>query len=261
MHRSWRDYDSVSNMRGPKHVLVILIVLTSSVRIAMQAQTASAREPQFELTSIKPSAPGTHGPNVYNPTNTRFAVTNVTAKYLIAYAYDVSEFQIIGGPGWIGTDEYDILAKPQGEASVERIKAMTKGLLAERLGLKLHRVSKEQSVFALVVAKGGPNLQRSAAQGGPEVRGNRGGRLTMRKVTMEMMAAQLAARVLGRPVIDKTGIAGEFDVNLEWTPDEKSDGGPSLFAALQEQLGLKLETQKSSVEVFVIDRIEKPTAN
>jgi uncharacterized protein (TIGR03435 family) len=248
-------------MCGPKHLLVMSVTIASLAQVPMQAQIGSTNEPQFEVTSIKPSAPGTHGPTLYNPTNTRFAVANVTPKYLIAYAYDVSEFQIIGGPSWIDADEYDIVAKPQGEASGERIKAMTKSLLAERFSLKLHRESKEQSVFALVVAKGGPNLQRSAAQGGPEVRGNRGGRLTMRKVTMEMMAAQLAARVLGRPVIDKTGIAGEFDVNLEWTPDEKPDGGPSLFAALQEQLGLKLETQKGSVEVFVIDHIEKPSAN
>jgi uncharacterized protein (TIGR03435 family) len=180
---------------------------------------------------------------------------------LIAYAYDVGEFQIRGGPSWIRVDEYDIVAKPQGEASIERVKAMTRSLLAERLNLKLHRESAEQPVFALVVAKGGPKLQRSAAEGGPEVRGNGRGRLTMRKVTMEMTAAQLAARVLGRPVVDKTGIVGEFDINLEWTPDERPDGGPSLFAALQEQLGLKLEAQKGSVEILVIDHIEKPSAN
>ena len=83
----------------------------------------------------------------------------------------------------------------------------------------------------------------------------------MRTVTMQMMAAQLAARVLGFPVIDKTGIAGKFDINLEWTPEERPDGGPSLFAALQEQLGLKLEAQKGSVEIFVIDHIQKPSAN
>lgn len=248
-------------MCGSKRLLVISLTFASLAQVPMQAQIGSASEPKFEVTSIKPSAPGTYGPTLYNPTNTRFAVANVTPKYLIAYAYEVSEFQIIGGPGWIGTVEYDIVAKPQGEATSQRIRAMTKGLLAERLGLKLHRESKDQSVFALVVAKGGPSLQRSAAQGGPEVRGNRLGRLTMRNVTMEMMAAQLAGRVLGRPVIDKTGITGEFDVNLEWTPDEKPDGGPSLFAALQEQLGLKLETQKGSVDVFVIDHIEKPSAN
>jgi len=151
----------------------------SFASVLMHAQVGSRGEIQFEVASIKPSAPGARGPTLYNPTNTRFAVTNVTLKYLIAYAYDVDESQISGGPSWIGVNEYDIVAKPQGEASRERVKAMAGSLLAERLNLKLHRESTEQRVFALVIAKRGPKLQRSVAEGGPEVRGTRG-RLTAR---------------------------------------------------------------------------------
>src|SRR5580698_9737737 len=121
---------------------------------------------------------------------------------------------------------------------------MARNLLAERF----------------TVAKGGANLHLSASTGGPEVRGGRG-HLIARKVTMGMLAAQLAGRVLDRAVLDRTEIGGEFDVDLQWTPDESPDPGASIFTALQEQLGLKLETQKGVVDVLVIDHVERPSAN
>lgn len=226
----------------------------------MGAQNATTPEPQFEVASIKPSAPGSRGPTIFNPTRERFAINGITTKGLIAYAYDVRDFQVSGGPSWVGSAEYDIVAKPQGEASGQRILAMARGLLAERFNLTLHHESKEMPVLALAVAKGGPRLQPSAGTGGPEVRGGRG-RLVARNVTMGLLAAQLAGRVLDRPVLDRTGIAGEFDINLEWTPDESSDLGPSIFTALQEQLGLKLESQKGVVDVLVVDHVERPSAN
>jgi len=226
----------------------------------MGAQNAATADPQFEVASIKPSAPGSRGPTIYNPTRGRFAIDSITTKDLIAYAYDVREFQVSGGPSWVGSEEYDIVAKPQGEPSNERILAMARGLLAERFSLTLHHESKEMPVLALVAAKGGTRLQPSLGPGGPEVRGGRG-HLVARQVTMGLLVAQLAGRVLGRPVLDRTGIAGEFDINLEWTPDERPDLGPSIFTALQEQLGLKLETQKGFVDVLVVDHVERPTAN
>ena len=165
-----------------------------------------------------------------------------------------------GGPSWVGSEEYDIVAKPQGETSNEKILAMARDLLAERFNLTLHHESREMPVLALAVAKGGPRLQPSVGAGGPEIRGGRG-RLVARQVTMGLLAAQLAGRVLGRVVLDRTGIAGKFDVNLEWTPDENPDLGPSIFTALQEQLGLKLEPQKGVVDILVIDHVERPSAN
>lgn len=236
------------------------IVLLSIARVPISAQNGTSAEPQFEVASIKRSAPGSRGPTIYNPTPKRFAITSITTKGLIAYAYDVRDFQISGVPGWAGSEEYDIVAKPQGDASNERILAMARGLLAERFSLTLHHESKEMPVLTLVVAKGGPRLQPSVGTGGPEVRGGRG-RLVARKVTMGLLAAQLAGRVLDRAVLDGTGIAGEFDVNLEWTPDESPDPGPSIFTALQEQLGLKLESQKGVVDVLVVDHVERPSAN
>ena len=230
-------------------------------QVPIEAQTGATPAAQFEVASIKPStAPGTRGPTIYNPTHERFAIDRITTKDLIAYAYDVRDFQITGGPGWVGSEEYDVVAKPQGEASGERILAMARSLLAERFNLRLHHESKEMPVFALVVAKGGPRLHPTVGTGGPEVRGGRG-RLIARKVTTGMIGSQLAGRVLGRAVIDRTGIAGEFDINLEWTPDESPDLGPSIFTALQEQLGLKLEPTRAPVEVLVIDHVERPSAN
>jgi uncharacterized protein (TIGR03435 family) len=236
------------------------IVFVSIARVPTSAQNGTSAEPQFEVASVKPSAPGSRGPTIYNPTRERFAITSITTKSLIAYAYDVRDFQVSGGPSWVGSKEYDIVAKPQGEASNERILAMARGLLAERFNLTLHHESKDMPVLALVVAKGGPRLQPSVGTGGPEVRGGRG-RLVARKVTMGLLAAQLAGRVLGRAVLDRTGIVGEFDVNLEWTPDESPDPGSSIFTALQEQLGLKLETQKGVVDVLVVDHVERPSPN
>jgi uncharacterized protein (TIGR03435 family) len=247
-------------MTVPRRIFRTAVVFTSIARVAIGAQNETTAEPQFEVTSVKPSARGSHGPTIYNPTRERFAITSITTKSLIAYAYDVRDFQVSGGPSWLGSEEYDIVAKPQGEASSERILAMARGLLTERFNLTLHRESKEMPVLALAVAKGGPRLQPSVGTGGPEVRGGRG-RLVARKVTMGLLAAQLAGRVLDRAVLDRTGIAGEFDVDLEWTPDESPDPGPSIFTALQEQLGLKLESQKGIVDVLVVDHVERPSAN
>ena len=138
---------------------------------------------------------------------------------------------------------------------------MAKNLLAERFNLTLHHESKEMPVLALTVAKGGARLHPSeATTGGPEIRGGRG-RLVARKVTMGMLAAQLAGRVLDRALLDRTEIAGEFDVDLQWTLDESPDPGSSIFTALQEQLGLTLKSTKGPVEVLVIDSVDRPSAN
>jgi uncharacterized protein (TIGR03435 family) len=236
------------------------ILFMSIALVPLGAQNRTTVGPQFEVASIKPSAPGSRGPTFYNPTRERFAIDSITTKALIAYAYDVREFQVSVGPSWVASEEYNIVAKPQGEASNERILAMAKNLLAERFNLTLHHESKEMPVLALTVAKGGAKLHPSEATGGPEIRGGRG-RLVARRVTMGMLAAQLAGRVLDRPVLDRTEIAGEFDVDLEWTPDESPNPGSSIFTALQEQLGLKLESQKGVVDVLVIDRVERPSAN
>lgn len=237
------------------HSFVIGLIAVATVLLHGQNIEPS----KFEVASIKRTPPGVRGMTIYNPTPTRFAAQAITAKALIAYAYDVREFQISGAAGWIASDQYDIVAKPQGDASSEHVMAMARTLLAERFNLKLHRESKTMPVFALVVAKGGSKL-RPVTGTGPEVRGGRGS-LTCKNVTMGMLAAQLAGRVLERPVLDQTLIEGTFDINLDWTPDSGPNFGPSIFTALEEQLGLKLEATRGPIDVLVIDHIERPSAN
>jgi uncharacterized protein (TIGR03435 family) len=205
-------------MDVPHHLFQTATIFTTITQISVDAQIALTAAPQFEVASMKPSAPGARGPTIYNPTRERFVVNDITPKSLIPYAYDVRDFQVSGGPSWLGPAQYDIVAKPQGDVSSERILAIARNLLAERFNLKLYRESKELSVFALTVAKGGPRPQPSVGTGA-EVSGGTG-RLITRSVTMGMFAARLVGRVLGRPVLDRTGIAREFDITLEWAPDQ-----------------------------------------
>jgi uncharacterized protein (TIGR03435 family) len=215
-------------------------------------------------------------------------------------AYDVREFQVSGGPGWINTDRYDIMAKAERSAGAENIpddpRKMTdeqrktlgdqmrerlRALLADRFQLTLHRESKEESVYALVIGKGGSKLQQSEAKEGAGPRGMMRmgrGQFSGQGVQLEMLTRSLSSQ-LGRPVIDRTGLKGNFDFKLEWTPDPGQSfafgggppgadappppdpNGPSIFTAVQEQLGLRLESQKGPVEMLVIDKVEKPSEN
>jgi uncharacterized protein (TIGR03435 family) len=208
----------------------------------------------------------------------------VPVRFLITFAYDLRRHQLTGGPDWLDSARFDIVAKPErpvpdGPEGNDLLRRMMQALLAERFGLVIHRETKEMPVYVLVLAKNGPKLT-SAASGsrGPSIRMGRG-QLQAQKAKAQMLA-NLLSNQLGRNVIDRTGLTDDYDFKLEWTPDisqppdpgekgfgegpEKAPtdpGGPSLFSAVQEQLGLKLEPQKGSVETVVIDRVEKPTEN
>jgi uncharacterized protein (TIGR03435 family) len=225
-------------------------------------------------------------------------VSNVPLRMLITFAYDIRDFQLSGGPAWVGTERYDILAKAERSASSEKVpddpRKMTdeqrvrtqaemrermRNLLAERFHLTIHRETREAPVYALVVAKGGSKMQ--AVQESPDGRvGLQGGRGQLNGMAAQIpMLANLLSNQLGRPVIDKTELKGKYDFKLEWAPDPNQGGegkfgagveapptssdpdGPSIFTALQEQLGLRLESQKGPVETIVIDRVEKATEN
>jgi len=214
---------------------------------------------QFEVASIKPSPPGSRGTTFYDPTPDRFEFANTTIKGLIAYAYSVPAFQVVGATGWVAADGYDILAKPQGAVTDERVREMVQSILAERFNLKVHEEQKEMPVYALVVAKGGSKLQRSPRPDQPTARSGYG-RFSGEHLAMENLVSLLAAEV-ERPVIDKTGIDGQFDVKVQWTPEESPDTGPSIFTAVQEQLGLKLEARHAPQDVVVIDHIDRPSEN
>lgn len=227
---------------------------------------------EFEVASIKPSAPG--GGQRFRmqfAEGGRVTASNVTVLILIQQAYGVRDFQIQGAPSWIGSEHYDITTVAAGGTQPDDLGPMMQALLADRFKLLLHRVTKELPVYALVVGKGGSKLQASTSAQ-MRIRTGRG-QFDMQKGEMKTFANELA-RQLGRTVIDKTELAGEYDFKLEWTPDEAQSGpaaepgtvqiegtGPSIFTALQEQLGLKLESTKGPVEILMIDRVEKASEN
>jgi uncharacterized protein (TIGR03435 family) len=186
-------------------------------------------------------------------------VVNQPLRNLITYAYDVRGFQLSGAPGWIETDRFDVLAKTQeGPASArERVRA----LLAERFGLTVHHETKEQTVYFLTLAKGGPRMKISA-DAGPQRGIYRGGSGQAQgfAATTEMLARELAG-MTGRAVIDRTSLTGKYDWTLEWAPDPDDATRPSLFTAIQEQLGVKLETAKGPVDMVVIDHVNRPSEN
>jgi len=239
----------------------------------------SQTQPKFEVASIKPSNSADRRLTFNIQPGGRFTVANCTVKRLIQQAYGIKDFQISGGPNWIGSDLFDISAKPEiVTTSFDQIKLMLQALLAERFQLVMRSDTKEMPIYALVVDKNGPKLNEST-ESGPGVNRIRRGLLADQHASISTLASQLS-EFLGRNVVDKTALKGSYDVKLEWVPDENQvamfqamgvpEGfgapqadwqGPSLFAALQEQLGLKLESQKGPVEIFTIERVQRPSEN
>jgi uncharacterized protein (TIGR03435 family) len=193
----------------------------------------------------------------------RFSVKNATMQLLLGIAFDVRPNQISTRLGWLGTQCYDVDAKSEGDTSLsyEEVKAPLQQLLIERFQLAFHREPKDVSGYALVVAKGGPKLSRAREGSAPKgyifSDGLRG-----ESMSMSALAAMLTSPV-GQQVVDRTGIIGSYEINLKFAPSGATDSSyPSVFTALQEQLGLKLEPQKVPVEMLVIDHLEKmPTEN
>jgi uncharacterized protein (TIGR03435 family) len=219
----------------------------------------------------------------------RCVMRNVSLKMLIQTAYDLRGLdagqRISGGPGWLDSTRYDVEAEAAEPVPEAELKRMLQSLLAERFQLALHRETREMPGYTLVIAKRGPKLKEAKAD--EERKGLwqlGGGPLTGQAASMQMLAQVLAGH-LGRPISDGTGLTGAYDFTLTWTPDESEQGGlqsalanlppevaaqlsrnrdpnaPSLFTALQEQIGLRLEPQKKPVDVLVIDHAEQPSAN
>ena len=236
--------------------------------IAVVAGQPAARA-SFEVASIKvhpEPVTASADPSVRGSRMTGVASTLLD---LITTAYGVKYDQISGGPGWAGTVHYDLNAKAEGEEPItkEQARHMLQALLAERFRLKIHRENREVPVYALVVGKGGPKMKVSTADapGNNFTRSSGAGlHMEMTHGTMEALARQLSSSA-GRPVHDRTGLAGYYAYQLDWLPPgrppEPDSDTPSIFTAVQEQLGLKLEPAKGSVEMLIIDSAEKPSEN
>ena len=196
---------------------------------------------------------------------------NVTLKRCIGNAYKIPESQVLGGPKWIDELSYDILAKADHPAAEPELFTMLPSLLADRFKLQFHHETRTVSGYTLTVAKGG--IKATPADPTRHSFGNGGrGFIDAGASPLGALRIRLSA-LLGRPVIDMTGDSRKFDFHLKWTPDDTQTGatqagpdsaapdGPSLFTALEEQLGLKLESGKVQADVLVVDHAELPTEN
>ena len=252
-------------------VLSVPFVIGVLAAPAIRAQNAPANTPKFEVASVKPDDPSDKPGVLRAAGGGRLDLGGVTVKMLIEQAYRVSGYRIYGGPSWLDSARFSIVAKAAGEAAnltLDDMRPMLQTLLEDRFQLVVHREEKELPLFRLVVSKNGPKFKGSTASGLPQSRMGRG-RIADDKASLDTLAAQLGQQ-LGRFVANQTGLAGNFDFHMEWTPDpgENEGGdsdspragadGPSIFTALQEQLGLKLESGRGPVEVIVIDRLLKP---
>ncbi len=240
---------------------------------------AASVDPVFEVATIKPSKPDTQAKG-FGVQGRMLNTINTSLGDMISFAYGIHPRQITGAPAWLAEDRFDVMAKPEGEGepNQKQWKVMLQKMLADRFQLAFHRDKKELSVYSIAVGKTGSKLIKSEADpnGLPGI-GFRGlGLMNARNASMADFAALLQGTVVDRPVVDQTGLAGKFDFALNWTPDEfqfanlgikmpppaaNVDALPDLFTAMQQQLGLKLEATKTPVEIFVIDKVEKPSAN
>ncbi len=225
----------------------------------VNARAQSNARPAFEVASVKPNRSGSDNSSLsWNPGS--ITIANTSLKTLVLHAYGIKGYQLSGGPGWTDTDRFDLSAKSKEGAAPEELRLMLRSLLEDRFRLQVHQETRDLPTFALTVGKNGPKLR--AADGNPQTS------ITKGRLTGQMSMSALAdalTRLLDRPVLDMTRIAGRFDLLLEWMPDEDAANGesgrPFLMAAIQEQLGLTLAPQKSAVSILVIDRVEKPTEN
>jgi uncharacterized protein (TIGR03435 family) len=233
---------------------------------------------EFDAVSIKPSAPDARGGG-YNLSPGRLNAKNQSLRDLVKFAYRLQEYQVSGALGWMDTEHYEVVATFPAATTEAQRALMMQAMLADRFGLAVHRESKEISGYALVVGKNGSKFHAadSGQQGGMMMGRSASGLRTLTATSAKMADfASLLAGLLGRPVEDRTGLNGIFDFTMEWTPDSLSEtpsgkggqeasadgqSGPTLFTALQESLGLKLENSKATVEVIVIDRAVKASAN
>jgi uncharacterized protein (TIGR03435 family) len=237
----------------------LALYLCLPAALLAQAQTNTADRPPFEVASIKPHRPE---PGPFR-SSTSFETggihfTNVNLKGCIRAAYGVAANRISGGPDWLTEERYDIVAKAASAAPKAQLMLMLQTLLEGRFQLRLHRETKELPIYALVAAKNGPKMRPGKEDGDTEIGGSTH-LIDSRGMTMTALAGFLSrlSDEVDLPVFDRTGLTGAFDITLDFEPDS----GQSIFTALQEQLGLKLEPQRGPVEILMIDHAAKPADN
>jgi len=236
-------------------------------------------KPKFDVVTVKPSDPNRPG-KLFTMRGRHIVTINTNANDLVSFAYGVHAKQIVGAPEWFGTEKFDVDGVPDvdGQPSSDQMKMLIQDVLRQRFNLQFNHEERTLSVYALTVAKGGPKMM--VTQNKPSDNRNfmfRGlGKLVVTNSSMKDVCNGFQGAVMDRPVVDQTGLTDRYDFNLNWTPDdsqftqmgargapptEDPNAPPSLYTALQEQLGLKMEPVKASAEALVVDHVEKPSAN
>jgi uncharacterized protein (TIGR03435 family) len=232
-----------------------------------RAQSPETAQSQFDVASIKPSqfvlAGDSNPESIDVSQGGRLTMRNIRLSSCLKWAYGVQDSQI-PGPDWVGMDRYDIVALASDPASEEDLKLMLRSLLADRFKLKLHHANKEIGRYGLVVAKNGPKFRESKEEGKSNITRTAIG-VTAEKISMPEFADLLSDR-LTTPVVDMTGLKGRFDLTFdlrEYVANATTPVAVSslIVEAMEEQLGLKLQATKSSVDVLIIDHIDRPSAN
>ncbi|MGB9288449.1 MAG: TIGR03435 family protein [Terracidiphilus sp.] len=240
---------------------------------------AADANPKFDVLTVKPSDPNRPG-KLFTIRGRHVMTINTTVSDLVAFGYSIQTKQMENAPAWFD-EKYDLDAVPdvEGQPNIQQMRILVRDALVERFGLKFHYEQRELAVYALTVAKGGPKLTVTTDK--PSTPGNflfgGLGRLHVTNSTMKDFCHGMQEAVMDKPVVDQTGLTDRYDFNLNWTPDESQfaamgahipppntddpNAPPSLYVALQEQLGLKLDSTKANADVMVIDHVEKPGAN
>jgi uncharacterized protein (TIGR03435 family) len=257
------------------------VIRLSAILLAFgSVSQAQSPLPRFDAESVKPNRSGSPSSSMNIPPGGTFTATNVTLERLIPNAFRVLPFQVTGGPSWLASERFDIVARPPADVAADRLPEMLQAMLADRFGMKAHREMREQPIYALVVVETGgrlgPKLVRSvndcdAVEAEKRVTtecvgtigiGARGGMLMLKGRPLSRLAGTLGG-VVGRVVVDETGRPGNYDLELRWSAGDTtaSSDDPTVFTAVQEQLGLRLRSSTGRVEMLVIDAIDRPVAD
>ncbi len=242
------------------------------VAISLCAPLGGQTAADFEVASIKANHSG-HNAIGNHFTEQQMSWTNTPLFVLITNTYRLRNYQVIGAPAWTHSENWDIDAKSAGKTTMAEKNEMLARLLAARFHLQFHRETRELAIYKLVIAKGGVKMKEvkdGEKRDHPGGISNRDSHLQGWAQPVNMLVSFLSGSYLNQPIVDETGLTAKYDFDLKWTADpnqayqrdEAADpNGPSLFAAIQEQLGLKLEAAKGPVEVLIIDHVERPAEN